>query len=112
MPKPKPLKFEWDPAKAENNNAKYGVTFDEAINIFTDRFALYFDDLEHSQKAKRELIIGKSKARDRLLTCFFERTENTIHIVGARVSTHRERQDYDENAETKKNKHKITTYYE
>ncbi|MFN8412371.1 MAG: BrnT family toxin [Anaerolineales bacterium] len=112
MPKPKPLQFEWDPAKAETNDAKYGVTFDEAASIFKDRYALFFDDLEHSQKTKRELVIAKSKVRDRLLTCFFERTENKIHIVGARVSTHRERQDYDENAESKKNKYKITTYYE
>lgn len=101
MAKIKPLKFDWDPAKAEKNDAKYGVSFDEAATIFKDPHALYSDDIEHSQKEKREMVIGRSAARSRLLTCFIERTEGAVRIVSARVSTHRERQDYDENAETK-----------
>ncbi|MBI5824211.1 MAG: BrnT family toxin [Chloroflexi bacterium] len=95
------MKFDWDPAKAEKNDAKYGVSFDEAATIFKDPHALYSDDIEHSQKEKREMVIGRSAARSRLLTCFIERAEGAVRIISARVSTHRERQDYDENAETK-----------
>ena len=99
--KPKPIKFSWDPERAEKNESKYGVSFDEAVTIFKDPVAMYFDDLEHSQKEKRELAIGRSGPRSRLLTCFIARTEDTIRIISARVSTHRERQDYDDNSETK-----------
>ena len=97
--KSKPIKFSWDPEKAEKNESKYGVSFDEAMTIFKDPVAMYFDDLEHSQKQKREMVIGRSMPRERLLTCVFERTESGIHIINARISTHRERQDYDDNSE-------------
>ena len=49
------IKFTWDPAKAEKNLLKYDVSFDEAATIFKDPHALYFDDVEHSQKEKREI---------------------------------------------------------
>lgn len=99
MAKIKPLKFDWDPVKAEKNIVKYDVGFEEAATIFKDPLALYYDDLEHSQKEKRELVIGRSATRERLLTCFMVRTEDTIRIISARTSTYGERQDYDENAE-------------
>jgi uncharacterized DUF497 family protein len=101
MAKIKPMKYEWDPAKAEKNDEKYGVSFDEAVTIFKDPHVLFHDDDEHSQKEKRELAIGRSGPRSRLLTCFIARTEETVRIISARVSTHRERQDYDDNSETK-----------
>ncbi|MDP2778129.1 MAG: BrnT family toxin, partial [Anaerolineales bacterium] len=88
-------------AKAEKNIIKYDVSFDEAATIFKDPLALYYDDLEHSQKEKREFVIGRSTTRERLLTCFIVRTEDAVRIISARTSTHRERQDYDENSETK-----------
>jgi len=95
------INFVWDPAKAEKNDEKYGVSFDEAVTIFKDPHVLFHDDKEHSQKEKRELAIGRSGPRSRLLTCFIARTEDTIRIISARVSTHRERRDYDDNSETK-----------
>lgn len=97
MPK---IKIIWDPAKAEKNIIKYDISFDEAATIFKDPLALYDDDIEHSQKEKREFVIGRSASRDRLLTCFMVRTEDTVRIISVRTSTHRERQNYDENAET------------
>lgn len=101
MPKLKPLKFKWDPEKSVRNEEKYGVSFDEAATIFADRYALYHNDLEHSQKEAREIVIARAPARKRLLTCFFTRADGIIRIIGARISTHRERQDYDDNSETK-----------
>ncbi len=101
MAKIKPMKFEWDPAKAEKNDEKYGVSFDEAVTIFKDADVLFHVDEDHSQMEKRELAIGRSGPRSRLLTCFIARSEDTIRIISARVSTHRERQDYDDNSETK-----------
>ena len=102
MPKQKPLKFNWDPEKAARNEAKYGVTFDEAATVFTDRHALFFDDPAHSQKEKRDVVIGRAPVRKRLLTCFFTRADGKVTIIGARTSTHKERQDYDDNSETRR----------
>lgn len=101
MTKRKPLKFNWDAEKAVKNEEKYGVSFEEAATIFKDTHVLFHDDDEHSQKEKRELAIGRSGPRSRLLTCSIARNEDTVRIISARVSTHRERQDYDDNSETK-----------
>jgi len=100
MKKQKPLQFHWTQEKAARNEEKYGVSFNEAASIFKDRAALYLDDVEHSQKEKREIVIGRSSNR-RLLTCFFTRVDDVIHLIGARISTHRERQDYEDNSDDK-----------
>lgn len=93
------LKFTWDEEKAKKNLEKYGVSFEEAVTIFTDRALLTLDDAEHSQKEKREMAIGKTKAKRRLLTCFFNKTGSTIKLFAARRSTHREELEYDENSD-------------
>jgi uncharacterized protein len=33
---PMSLEFEWDPAKAEENSRRHGVTFEEAITVFRE----------------------------------------------------------------------------
>lgn len=107
MAKHKPLKFNWDAEKAVRNIEKYDVTFDEASTIFTDRHAIYLDDAEHSQKEKREMVIGRAPARKRLLTCFFTRVNGVVYIISARRSTHTEQQGYEENSEKKKLTYRI-----
>ena len=94
MKKQKALVFNWESAKATRNEEKYGVSFEEAKSIFTDRHALYLDDHEHSQKEKREIIIGRAPASKRHLTCYFTRVDGVIHIIAAKLATHRERQAY------------------
>ena len=93
------MKFKWDPAKAENNVRKYGVSFDDATSVLKDPLALIFDDVEHSQKEKREIVIGMSKAQKKLLTCIVVRLEDTVHFISARPATHGEASHYDENSE-------------
>ena len=101
MKKQKALVFNWESAKAARNEEKYGVSFEEAKAIFTDKYAIFRDDAEHSQKEKRELVIGRAPATKRHLTCFFTRTDGVIHIIAARLSTHRERQEYKDNSDEK-----------
>ena len=38
------VKFEWNSKKAASNLSKHGVTFDEALTVFTDPVATIFDD--------------------------------------------------------------------
>lgn len=102
MKKNKALVFNWEAEKAARNEEKYGVSFEEAKTIFTDKYAIFHDDVEHSQKEKRELVIGRATATKRHLTCFFTRVDGVILIIGARLSTHRERQEYKDNSDENK----------
>jgi len=40
--------FEWDKAKANSNQKKHGVSFEEAKTVFGNPLALIFDDEAHS----------------------------------------------------------------
>jgi uncharacterized DUF497 family protein len=53
------FEFEWDPAKSDANFKKHGVAFSEALAVFADPLARIFDDPDHSDDEKREIIIGQ-----------------------------------------------------
>jgi len=93
-----PLSFEWDKRKAATNLKKHKVSFDEASTVFDDPLAYIFDDEDHSQAERREIIIGQSVIRRLLVVCFTERVQDLIRIFSGRLATKRERQDYEENA--------------
>ena len=46
------MQFEWDPEKDRQNQAKHGVSFEEASTIFGDPFALTSSDPDHSLDQK------------------------------------------------------------
>jgi len=62
-------------------------------------FASIFDDPDHSDHERRELIIGHS-ARQRLLVVSFTEPDRRTRIIGARKATPIERQDYEKNKKT------------
>lgn len=91
------IRFEWDPAKARQNERKHGVAFSEAQTVFFDEHALLIDDPDHSEREDRFLIVGVSLRR-RILTvvhCYREQ-DDLIRIISARKATARERGDYEE----------------
>ena len=90
------LKFEWDRKKAASNLSKHGVSFDEALTVFSDPLARIFDDEDHSIEEQREIIIGHS-AKDRSLVVCFTAQGESVRIFSARTATRRERKDYEEN---------------
>jgi uncharacterized DUF497 family protein len=57
--------YEWDPAKAADNERKHGVSFDEAKTVFLDPFAETFDHPDHSADERRFITIGASTPRPR-----------------------------------------------
>lgn len=73
---------------------KHGVTFEEALTVFSDPLAKLFDDILHSVGEKREFIVGSSKYNQLLVVWFTERNEE-IRIITARKATRRERKDYE-----------------
>lgn len=88
--------FEWDANKANENLKKHGVAFKKAVTVFADPLACIFDDPDHSENERRELIIGHS-AGQRLLVVSFTGRDPRTRIIGAREATARERRDYDQN---------------
>jgi uncharacterized protein len=92
------VRFEWDPKKAKVNFSKHGVSFEEAMTVFSDPLARIFNDDLHSTEEQREIIIGHS-SRLRLILVSFTVRETTIRILSAREATTPERKDYEENSE-------------
>jgi uncharacterized DUF497 family protein len=85
------IDFEWDPAKAKANARKHGVSFEEALSVFYDEFAVQFFDDEHSPDEERFLLLGMSTGARLLLVCHCEREAgNIIRIISARKATKRE----------------------
>lgn len=91
------MEFEWDSRKAHTNLKKHGVSFDEAKTVFNDLLAYIFDDEWNSSGEKRELIIGHSMNDKLLIVSFTERAQGVIRIISARLTTPRERKDYEKN---------------
>lgn len=87
--------FEWDPAKAEANLKKHGVTFEEAVTVFADPLALNMADPSHSADEQRYIVLGRSTQDQVLIVAYAERGERT-RIISARTATRRERHDYEE----------------
>lgn len=93
-----PIRFTWDPRKAESNWAKQDVSFEEASTVFADPLAGIMDDEQHSEEEKREIIIVHSKRRRLLLVSFVEHTD-MIRLISARKTTRMERKFYEEDDE-------------
>ena len=52
------IEFEWDPAKADANENKHGISFYEACEIFEDTHSSTVRDPDHSQDEERYLIFA------------------------------------------------------
>lgn len=90
------MRFEWDARKAASNLKKHRVSFDEAITVFGDPFAVIVDDEDHSEEERREIIIGHSLVNRLVLVCFTEREGSHLRIFSARPLTRKEQRDYEE----------------
>lgn len=96
MDEPRRLRFEWDPAKAQANLKKHGISFDEATSVFDDAYAAFQTDELHSNDELREWIVGYSNRNRLVLVTFVERQPKLIRIITARKPTARERTIYEQ----------------
>ena len=88
------IKFEWDTAKATSNRKKHGVSFEDALSVFYDEFAVQFFD-DNSVSENRFLMLGFSDEARLLIVCHCERDEgNIIRIISARKATKNESKYY------------------
>lgn len=88
--------FEWDPAKAELNFKKHGVSFEEAQSVFSDSLSLTVPDPRHSADENRFVITGYSILNRQLVVVHVDRGDR-IRIISARLATPSERRRYERN---------------
>ena len=89
------MQFEWDGAKARENEAKHGVSFAEAAEIFGDAHSSVVNDPDHAVGEDRFLIFGISRTGRYLVVSYTERGEH-IRLISARLMTARERRGYEQ----------------
>ena len=89
------IKFEWDSNKAQLNQRKHGVSFEEAVTVFYDDDALEFHDPDHSEDENRFILIGLSSTGKTLMVSHCVRESgSTIRIISARKATKQESHKY------------------
>lgn len=93
------ITFSWDPAKAQANLRKHGISFEEARTVFLDEFAVQFFDEDNPAGEDRFLMLGMSSEANLLLVCHCERHdgrtgEEVIRIISARRATRNESAHY------------------
>lgn len=89
------MQFEWDPAKAAENLAKHGVSFEEAATVFRDALSATGPDPDHSVGEERFITFGFSTS-GRLLVVAHTEHGDIIRIISARLATAGERTIYEE----------------
>ncbi|MEI7923262.1 MAG: BrnT family toxin [Planctomycetota bacterium] len=89
------MRFEWDPRKAEINERKHGVKFEEGVDIFEDPLSMTGFDPDHSMDEERYITIGQTKIGRFLVVSHTDRY-GAIRIISARRATRREIKDYED----------------
>ncbi|MFK5976241.1 MAG: BrnT family toxin [Sulfurovum sp.] len=93
------MKFEWDKNKEAINIQKHGITFEQAVYVFADQFALNRFDDEHSEDEDRWVLLGKSLNETLLLVVHtFVSNDGTefARIISARKATKNEKEMYNQ----------------
>ena len=88
------LRFEWDAAKAARNEADHGVTFDVAMLVFGDPFALEWRDDREDYGEDRYVLLGMVDGR--VLYVAYTMRGDAIRIISARGAEPNERRRYHE----------------
>ena len=84
------MRLTWDKAKSHTNQAKHGISFEEASELFSSRadYLEIFDEA-HSIDEDRFIAIGPIR-RGVVLVVSSEQDETTLRIISARWATKRE----------------------
>jgi uncharacterized protein len=92
------VRFEWNAVKAESNRKKHGVSFETAIRVFADPFALTEQDRIEGHE-QRWQTLGLVDGVTLLLVAHVSRDEedgDVIRIISARRASAKERKRYEQ----------------
>lgn len=89
------IKFEWDSTKANSNQKKHNISFEDAKTVFYDSRAILFDDPDHSEYEDRFILLGMSRSAHLLIVCHcYRQSDTVIRIISARKATKSESKYY------------------
>ena len=91
--------FEWDPRKNIINQFKYGISFEEARQVFDDSLHLSFVDHRFTYFEERWITIGAVKDTRLMVVAHISFTatgEEVVRIISAREASTNERRQYEE----------------
>lgn len=91
------MEFEWDPGKAAINFKKHGISFPEALSVFSDPLELTISDPDHSLDEYRFLSMGESSKGRLLIVSYTERENDRIRVISSRKATRLEKKQYEHN---------------
>ena len=86
------FEFDWDPAKADTNLRKHGITFKFATRVFEDPNCTEGLDDRDYQDEQRWVTTGQ--AAEFVLTVVFTLRKEAIRLISARRATRRKLHDY------------------
>ena len=89
------IRFEWGPRKAESNERKHGVSFEDARTVFFDEQALLFEDPQPLHEEERFVLLGLSASLRLLVVVHALQDRNVIRIISARKATRQETRQYE-----------------
>ena len=84
------MKFERDPAKADANVRRHGITFEQAKQVFADPLAM--EMLDDAAEEERWRLLGRAAAG--ILMVVYTERAGRIRIISARPAEKREREAY------------------
>ena len=91
------MRFEWDQNKNELNKKKHGISFEDAVYVFSDKNQLSIYDDENSEKEDGWITLGVARIGKVLVVVHTERKKheaNVIRIISARKATKNEIKQY------------------
>lgn len=87
-----PNEFEWDDQKAASNEAKHGVSFDEAASVFADPYRAEDIDMRFDYREARFNVVGQIEGL--VVHVTYTRRGHTARLISARPASREERKRY------------------
>ena len=91
--------FEWDPVKARTNQRKHGVSFEDAMQVFENPYALFEQDRTGEAGELRWQALGLAGGVAVLLVAHTVREDGedeVFRLISARRATRKERNRYEQ----------------
>jgi uncharacterized DUF497 family protein len=88
------MEWEWDDAKDAINMEKHGISFVEALQVFTDTDGIEKEDLAHSTRTERRLWRTGRLKSGRIVTVVYTLSANRGRLISAQ-ERRRERREYE-----------------
>ena len=93
------IRFEWDAVKARANQRKHRISFEDAMHVFDDPYALFEQDRSDEAGEPRWQALGLAGGVAVLLvahTVGEEGQDEVIRLISARRATRKERYRYEQ----------------